>query len=211
MYPESVTQLLLRVPAILVALTFHEYAHGKVAYLLGDPTARNQGRLTLNPLAHLDVMGTLLLLVAGFGWAKPVPVNPFYFQTDRRKGMMYVGMAGPLMNLVLAYLGAVALHAFVKLNIGGIWLVTFIEILVFFNVVLAVFNLIPVPPLDGSRVLAGLVSREGAAAIYQMENYGMIILLLLIVTGIIGRIVGPLVNIVLHLIVNLGGLAFIFL
>lgn len=211
MYPDSVTHLLLRVPAILVALTFHEYAHGKVAYLLGDPTARNQGRLTLNPLAHLDVMGTLLLLVAGFGWAKPVPVNPFFFQTDRRKGMMFVGLAGPVMNLVLAYLGAVALHAFARYNIGGFWLVTFLEILVFFNVVLAVFNLIPVPPLDGSRVLAGLLPREGAAAIYQLENYGMLILLILIVTGIIGRIVGPLVTLMLHIIVNAGGLAFIFL
>lgn len=203
------TQLLLGIPAILIALTFHEYAHGKVAYFLGDPTPRNQGRLTLNPLAHLDILGTLLLIVAGFGWAKPVQINPFYFQMDRRKGMMLVGLAGPLMNLVLGYLAAVLLNILLRMNLGGVWLQTFLNLLVGYNVVLAVFNLIPVPPLDGSRVLAGILPPEGAEAVYRLESYGTLILLLLIATGIIGHILGPLVDLVLNLIFAASGLAFV--
>ncbi|QGP93742.1 Peptidase family M50 [Neomoorella glycerini] len=209
MHLQSLPQLVLGIPAILIALTFHEYAHGKMAYLLGDPTARNQGRLTLNPLAHLDILGTLLLVVAGFGWAKPVQINPYYFQMDRRKGMMLVGLAGPAMNLVLAYLAAVVLQLFLRFAIGGYWLATFLNLLVGYNVVLAVFNLIPVPPLDGSRVLAGILPPEGAAAVYQLESYGTLLLLLLIATGIIGRIMGPLVTLVLNLIITASGLAFV--
>lgn len=209
MHLQNLTQLLLGIPAILIALTFHEYAHGKVAYFLGDPTPRNQGRLTLNPLAHLDILGTLLLIVAGFGWAKPVQINPFYFQMDRRKGMMLVGLAGPLMNLVLGYLAAVLLNILLRMNLGGVWLQTFLNLLVGYNVVLAVFNLIPVPPLDGSRVLAGILPPEGAEAVYRLESYGTLILLLLIATGIISHILGPLVDLVLNLIFAASGLAFV--
>jgi Zn-dependent protease len=147
--------------------------------------------------------------VAGFGWAKPVQINPYYFQMDRRKGMMLVGLAGPAMNLVLAYLAAVVLQVFLRFDVGGYWLATFLNLLVGYNVVLAVFNLIPVPPLDGSRVLAGILPPEGAAAVYQLESYGTLLLLLLIATGIIGRIMGPLVTLVLDLIITASGLAFI--
>ncbi|MDK2820208.1 MAG: hypothetical protein PWP31_173 [Clostridia bacterium] len=209
MYLYNLTQFVLGIPAIIIALTFHEYAHGKVAYILGDPTARNQGRLTLNPMAHLDIMGTLLLIVAGFGWAKPVQINPFYFQMDRRKAMMLVGLAGPVMNLVLAYLAAVALHIVFQLGISFTWLPIFLRLLIGYNVVLAVFNMIPVPPLDGSRVLAGLLSHEGAATIYRLETYGPIILLLLIVTGIIRIIVGPIVDIIMTLIIKISSFTLI--
>jgi Zn-dependent protease len=202
LYLDSLTKLLAGIPALLLALTFHEYAHGKMAYLLGDPTPRYQGRLTLNPLAHLDPLGTLLLIVAGFGWAKPVQVNPFYFQMERRKAMMLVALAGPLMNLVLAYLGAVAWRISASWGWQGDFLFSFFNLLVVYNVVLAVFNLLPIPPLDGSRILAGLVSRESANYIYGLETLGPFLLLFLIATGITGRIMQPLVSLVLDLILQ---------
>ncbi|HBT48014.1 MAG TPA: site-2 protease family protein [Peptococcaceae bacterium] len=200
MFLNNVGDLLASIPAILLALTFHEYAHGKVAYLLGDPTPKYQGRLTLNPLAHLDILGTLLLLVAGFGWAKPVQVNPYYFQMDRRKGMMLVALAGPLINLVLAYLAAVVLQVSVYRGLNEPFILTFLHLSVMYNVVLAVFNLLPLPPLDGSRVLAGLVSRQSAGYLYQLESVGPLILLLLVATGIVGKIMRPLVYLVLNFI-----------
>lgn len=202
MYLDSLPKLLAGIPALLLALTFHEYAHGKVAYLLGDPTPKYQGRLTLNPLAHLDPLGTLLLIVAGFGWAKPVQVNPFYFQMDRRKGMMLVALAGPLMNLVLAYLGAVAWRISGSWGLRGDFLFSFFNLLVVYNVVLAVFNLLPIPPLDGSRILAGLVSRESASYLYRLESLGPFLLLFLIATGMTGRILRPLVSLVLDFILQ---------
>ncbi|GFN23433.1 MAG: site-2 protease family protein [Thermoanaerobacteraceae bacterium] len=200
MFLNNIGDLLASIPAILLALTFHEYAHGKVAYLLGDPTPKYQGRLTLNPLAHLDILGTLLLLVAGFGWAKPVQVNPYYFQMDRRKGMMLVALAGPLMNLVLAYLAAVVLQVSVYRGLKEPFILTFLHLSVMYNVVLAVFNLLPLPPLDGSRVLAGLVSRQSAGYLYQLETAGPLILLLLVATGIVGKVMRPLVYLVLDFI-----------
>ncbi|MGI9951858.1 site-2 protease family protein [Moorellaceae bacterium AZ2] len=200
MFLNDIGDLLASIPAILLALSFHEYAHGKVAYLLGDPTPKYQGRLTLNPLAHLDILGTLLLLVAGFGWAKPVQVNPFYFQMDRRKGMMLVALAGPLMNLALAYLVAVVWQMSVYWGLREPFILTFLHLSVMYNVVLAVFNLLPLPPLDGSRVLAGLVSRQSAGYLYQLETAGPFILLLLVATGIVGKIMRPLVYVVFNFI-----------
>jgi len=187
--------LLITIPAVLIALTFHEYAHGLIAYRLGDPTAKMQGRLTLNPISHLDPVGTLLLIFANFGWAKPVPVNPMYFQGDRVRGMMIVSLAGPFTNFLLAYLGAL----FIGFMQRG-WLpnhqlaASFLLTFVYINLVLAVFNLIPVPPLDGSKILAGFVSRQTAMKIYAMEQYGPILLLLLIVTGITSKVIWPLVS-----------------
>lgn len=203
MFFRSVEGLLVGLPAILIAISFHEFAHGKVAAMLGDPTPHHQGRLTLNPLAHLDVLGALMLVVVGFGWAKPVQVNPFYFRGDRRKGMMLVGLAGPVMNLVLAYLAAVAAHFF-----HGWYASMFFGYLVWFNAMLAVFNLIPVPPLDGSKILAGIVPREYANLVYGLESYGPLILLLLFFTGIIGYIMRPAVKAVIAVIEILSSIGY---
>lgn len=182
-------------PPILLALTLHECAHAFTAYRLGDNTAYNEGRLTANPLKHLDPLGTILLFFAGFGWAKPVPVNPFYFK-DRKKGMMMVSLAGPMTNLLLALLGAIILGLLTPTGGFNFMLSYFIYI----NVLLAVFNLLPIPPLDGSKILAGLLPGP-QQWFYQLERYGTGILLVLIVFGLLS----PILRFFIYPIVNLLG------
>lgn len=190
----------IEIPAILIALTFHEYMHGRVAYALGDPTPKHQGRLTLNPIRHLDPLGSILLLLVGFGWAKPVEVNPFHFKGDRGRGMLWVSLAGPGTNLVLAIAAAIL---WLLLGNYGEYVNFFLDYLFRINVVLAVFNLLPVPPLDGSKILAGLLPVSKRHIIYNVERYGTVILLLLVITGILGGILMPLVTLVQKLIISL--------
>ena len=197
-FGSSLTSMAATLLAVLIAITFHETAHGYVAYRLGDPTAKNAGRLTLNPIAHLDPIGALLMLVAGFGWAKPVPVNPFYFKGDRTKGMMLVSIAGPLTNLVLsfvAYFIYVAGQGFYHIPFLG----EFLQVSVTLNVYLAVFNLIPIPPLDGSKILAGFLPKSTAYKyLNTVEQYGFLILMLLIFFNITDIILVPIANVVLN-------------
>lgn len=193
MFLRDPMSLLSAVPAILVAITFHEFAHGKMASILGDPTPARTGRLSLNPLKHLDLYGTLMLLIVGFGWAKPVQVNPMYFK-DRRKGMVYTSLAGPLMNLTLAYFAALLMAWIRPAGLGA----SFLSYLVWFNVVLAVFNLIPVPPLDGSKVLFGLLPPKMVQTILPLQRYGYIILIVLLLSGILGRIISPIIYTVIR-------------
>jgi Zn-dependent protease len=195
----SLYEMALMLPGIILGLTFHELAHGWVADRLGDTTARYQGRLTLNPLAHVDVIGLIMLFIAGFGWAKPVPVNPYNFHGDMRRGLMLVSLAGPATNMLLAVAGAVALGLGAwKLPYGQEIVINIIHI----NVILAVFNLLPIPPLDGSKILAGVLPGR-QSWLYMLENYGTIILLLLLFTGIIGKvlrwIIVPLYEVLLGL------------
>ena len=199
----SLPELLITIPAILIAITFHEYAHGKTAALLGDPTPKAQGRLTLNPLAHLDPLGTLMLLVARFGWAKPVQVNPLYFRGDRQRGMLLVALAGPLMNLVLAYLAAVGLR--LAIYSGSLYVIFFLQTLIAINVYLAVFNLLPIPPLDGSKILAGLLPKSSLGFFYQLQTYGTLILILGLVTGIFWQVIGPVATAILKFIYTASG------
>src|SRR5690606_22559200 len=150
--------------------------------MMGDPTPRSLGRLTLNPVAHVDLVGLILLFAAGFGWAKPVPVNPYNF-ADPRRGMMLVAAAGPLSNVVLAYLTLVfaELAGPALIPVGSLGILVLREFY-WFNLVLAVFNLLPIPPLDGSKILAGLLPRSEVVA--TLEQYGWAILMLLIFTRV---------------------------
>ena len=198
-FGSSITSIIATLLAVLLAITFHETAHGFVAYKLGDPTAKNQGRLTLNPLAHLDPVGALMMFIAGFGWAKPVPVNPFFFNGDRTKGMMLVSVAGPVTNLLLSFIAY-----FIYAAGGGFVTVPFLNVfltqMIVLNIYLAIFNLIPVPPLDGSKILAGFLPRAAAYKyLTTVEQYGFIILLVLIVFNITDMILVQIANFVLNL------------
>ena len=195
----DLASILVTLPIILLSLTVHEYAHAAVANALGDPTARWQGRLTLNPLAHLDVFGTLtLILTQRFGWAKPVPINPAYFK-DWRRGMMMVGAAGPLANVALAFLLAVPLRLGVPMPyVLGRLVVSGIII----NLGLAAFNLIPIPPLDGSRLLLGMLRGRNLYVYHQLESYGSFILLLLVFSGATRIIMAPIINLLALLVLG---------
>lgn len=178
-------ELALLLPAIIIGLTFHEFAHGWMADRLGDRTARDMGRLTLNPIPHIDPLGLIMLFLVKFGWAKPVPVNPYNFRGDMRQGMLLVSLAGPATNLLLAVASAIILGLFVNLNIP--YFVEIMRNMILINVVLGIFNLIPIPPLDGSKILAGLLPGR-QEWLYQLESYGAILLIILVFTGAIGFI-----------------------
>lgn len=163
------------VGALLIALTIHEFSHAFVAFKLGDPTAKLEGRLTLNPIAHLDPVGTIFLLLAGFGWGKPVPINPGYFKskTDEIK----VALAGIISNLILASILVIPLRALLAAGDTSSSLVVFLSLAVMMNVILAVFNILPIPPLDGSHVVEYFLSEE---AKYQYQLVGPYLLIGLI-------------------------------
>ncbi|HZK86719.1 MAG TPA: site-2 protease family protein [Syntrophomonas sp.] len=204
---QSVYNMLIALPAILIALTFHEYAHGQVADWLGDSTPYYQGRLTLNPLPHIDWIGFFALMFFHFGWAKPVQVNPNNFKNVSVKtGMMLVSIAGPLMNILLAFVAMITLRLLSFNPELGTYsgnlsaLIQMLIPLVQINIILAVFNLIPVPPLDGSKILAGLLPDKGTRFIYSLEQYGPLLLLLLIFTNLAGKIIWPMYNVLYALI-----------
>lgn len=230
----DLTFILYLIPVILVSLSFHELAHAYISYRLGDPTAKNLGRLSLNPLKHLDPLGTIMLILSsiqgrGFGWAKPVPINPTYYR-DRRKGTMLVSLAGPLSNVLLAFVFSFPM-AYIGIKYGADSSVLFssygfgyagggsIQAVVFnlcrtfyiINIGLAIFNIIPVPPLDGSKILGGILPPRQYFKMMEYENYiGLIFLVIMfmfprilslilspfmfIVEKAIGTIVAPIVG-----------------
>ncbi len=208
MFSNIIAELALLAVPILAAVTFHELAHGWVAYRFGDPTAKMAGRLTINPFAHLDPLGTLaFVLTRAIGWAKPVPVDPRYFRHPRRD-LMWVSLAGPAANLAMAALFALLFGLLVRSGAalsGGLAtaFALMIQAGVTINIGLAVFNLIPVPPLDGSKILQGLLPVRQAVAYSRLEPYGMIILILLIFSGAVGRLVIPPVRALVSLFLSL--------
>jgi Zn-dependent protease len=181
------------VSALLLSLSLHELAHAFAAYKLGDFTAKMSGRLTLNPLAHLDPIGTFLLLFAGFGWAKPVPVNSLNLRNPKRD-LAIISFAGPLANFTLAATAALALN-FIGSS-GGL-LTGFLYYFAFYNVGLGIFNLLPVAPLDGFKVVSGILPGNLAFQWEQLASYGIFILLFLILTNSLEKILFPLMRIVL--------------
>jgi len=198
-----ITELIILAPPLLMALTLHEFAHGYVAYRLGDPTAKTLGRLTLNPLKHLDPIGTLAFFLIKFGWAKPIPVNPNYLKNPKQD-MLWVALAGPVTNLILAIASA--------LLAKGLWLFAamipysataeaflvpinaMLIASVWINLVLCIFNFLPIPPLDGSRILAGLLPNDLARSYIKVERYGFIIILILAFSGVLSKVILPVIS-----------------
>lgn len=187
--------LLLTLPAVLWAISFHEFCHGYAAKLVGDPTAERSGRLSLNPLDHFDLVGTLMLLLVGFGWAKPVPINTRYFRHPRRD-LVIVSLAGIVGNILTAVVCVLFLRFLGEpwYSLAGRAGITVLIQMIVINVGLAAFNLIPIPPLDGSRVLEAFLPFRFLRYYYWLERYGMIILLILLVTGIVDVLFNPIFN-----------------
>ncbi len=187
--------LLLTLPAVLWAISFHEFCHGYAAKLVGDPTAERSGRLSLNPLDHFDLVGTLMLLLVGFGWAKPVPINTRYFRHPRRD-LVIVSLAGIVGNILTAVVCVLFLRFLGEpwYRLAGRAGITVLIQMIVINVGLAAFNLIPIPPLDGSRVLEAFLPFRFLRYYYWLERYGMIILLILLVTGIVDVLFNPIFN-----------------
>lgn len=183
--------MVFRIPALLIALTVHEYAHARAAVALGDPTPRFMGRLTLNPLAHLDPIGLIMLWLFRFGWAKPVPIN-YNNVKDGRKGVLLIALAGPAANILTAFITMLLIGLLSKFGLlTGLW-ASILWLTFSYNVVFGIFNLIPVPPLDGSKVLSGLLPGRQAYAFERIEPYGPIILIVLVYLGVVGAITYPL-------------------
>ena len=200
--------MIYRIPALLFAISIHEYAHAQCADSMGDPTARYMGRLTFNPLAHLDPIGAILLVVAGFGWAKGVPINVNNFR-NRREGILKVSFAGPAANLFLCFVAAFMMAFLGKMHMLSDGLYRFLFWMQLYNVWFAFFNLIPVPPLDGSRIMSELLPAKQSWQFNEIvDRYGFYILIALVLTGITGMIINPLANGYLRLIQGLLSIVF---
>jgi len=210
----SIIEGIISLFVVLFAITVHEASHGWAALKMGDPTAFHMGRISLNPIHHIDPIGTILLplilIIMGappFGWAKPVPVNPLNLRNPRRDNLL-ISAAGPLSNFIVAFIAFLIIKIFIALDPSLLYgrigsfsnllspIITILYYTVLINVILAIFNLIPIPPLDGSGVLMGLISEEAAEKYEQIRPYGFLILLVLIMTGIIGRILGFVLRVV---------------
>lgn len=190
--------------SLAIAFTVHEFAHAYTAYKFGDETAKKQGRLSLNPLRHLDPIGTILIFIAGFGWARPVPVNRFFFKRPQLAGII-VSAAGPISNLLMVIIGFAIVYGVVAKILPPDQpspILTFLYVFIQLNAVLFVFNLLPIPPLDGYRIIQDLVPADTRAKMTQYESYGIIIFLILIITPLNYYTIQPIFNVFLPAVVG---------
>ena len=196
----DLSTMIYRIPALLFALVVHEYAHALAADSMGDPTPRYMGRLTLNPMMHVDVLGLLMLALAGFGWAKPVPINSNNFH-NRKEGIIKVSLAGPGANLFLCFVAALVGAILLRFNLMSQTVFNFLQWIMLYNVWFAFFNLIPIPPLDGSKLVMEFMPTK---YLYQyaetVERYGFFILMALVFSGVVGAIINPLAQMYLGLV-----------
>ena len=207
---DRILSLLLSIPGLVLALSMHEFAHGYAAYKMGDSTAKLDGRLSINPLRHLDPIGALCLLLFRFGWAKPVPINPYNFR-NRRLGIIVVSLAGPLMNFFMALILAIiqfAMINFAPVNDVTQFLYTIVILTIQLNIGLMCFNLIPIPPLDGSRVLAELLPYRFKSAFYEIEKYSTFILMIALFTKALTPVLSTMYGFVHQIIYSIVGLIF---
>lgn len=212
---ENLTDYIYIVVAALFAIILHEIAHGLVSTWLGDPTPKRQGRLSLNPLKHLDPIGTLCLIFFHVGWAKPVVVNPDFYK-NKKRGMALVALAGPLMNFLLAIFSIIIMAIFVKVNAYSNVLIIIYNFLLYFSVInlgLGLFNLIPIPPLDGSRILGAFLKDDTYEQYMKYERYGFIIIAILLAlsslrgngTSFISELVDIIFNFIFRLVLKIFG------
>lgn len=207
---EIVGAILASLVVIFFVLPFHEYAHGFVAYKLGDSTAKNMGRLKFNPLAHIDPIGAICIVLVGFGWAKPVPINPNNFKKPK-SGMAWCALAGPMANILAAIVGAFLINLLVFLNPASmVWAYVY-QFLLFYtsiNISLAMFNLIPIPPLDGSKILFAFLPDRIVDTIYRYERFFFPVLIILIYLGVLRGPLSAATRFVLQGVITLTGLPF---
>lgn len=191
---ETITSFLLKGIAVVFAIVFHEMAHGYMSYWLGDKTAKSMGRLSINPLQHIDPVGAICLLIFGFGWAKPVPIDYRYYKNGK-VGVFLVSLAGPLTNIILAIISVGAM-----LYIPVPILQEFFYIFMMINIGLGAFNLIPIPPLDGSKMVGVLLPKNTYESIMAYEHYGMFILMIMLATGALDPVHSALTQMIFNLI-----------
>ena len=196
-------EIIAGLPGLIIAMTIHEYSHARVAYALGDYTPRLQGRLTLNPAAHVDPIGLLMLFIVHFGWAKPVQINPMNFSNPRRDDIL-VSLAGPASNLITAFIALIILVLMAKIDFPfteGVLMV--FNLIIIYNINFAIFNMLPIPPLDGSHILRNLLPYELARQYEYLERYSFIFLIIIIATPVLSYVFIPMQRFILGIFQNI--------
>ena len=201
----SMKDTLLRVASVLICLILHETCHGVAAFFLGDPTAKRNHRLSLNPLRHIDWIGLAAMVLTGVGWAKPVPVNPHYFKRPKL-GMAITALAGPLSNLLLALWLLLGVRVMIDGNASMTWIEFLLDTAIL-SLGLGVFNLIPIPPLDGSKIVAALLPDKQYTLLMRYERFGMLLIMLLVVFGALGGVMGRAITGIFTLFCRIVGLS----